>query len=100
MVGGCRGSGRSFQWGRVAASDLSKLLAHLWLASVRDALAVFSACFDPQIGLVRTLSLAKVGCVPRANRYFVPGKFYHLTHRCHDRQFLFKFGRDRNQYRQ
>jgi putative transposase len=37
--------------------------------------------------------------VPRANRYFVPGKLYHLTHRCHDREFLFKFARDRNQYR-
>ena len=32
--------------------------------------------------------------------YFVPGKFYHLTHRCHNRKFLFKFARDRNQYRQ
>ena len=38
--------------------------------------------------------------MPRANRYFVPGKFYHLTHRCHNREFLFKFARDRNQYRQ
>jgi putative transposase len=38
--------------------------------------------------------------VPRANRYFVPGKLYHLTHRCHNREFLFKFVRDRNQYRQ
>jgi len=38
--------------------------------------------------------------MPRANRYFVPGKLYHLTHRCHDREFLFKFARDRNQYRQ
>jgi putative transposase len=38
--------------------------------------------------------------VPRANRYFVPGKIYHLTHRCHDRQFLFKFARDRDRYRQ
>jgi putative transposase len=38
--------------------------------------------------------------MPRANRYFVPGKFYHLTHRCHNRQFLFKFARDRDQYRQ
>jgi len=41
------------------------------------------------------------GClVPRANRYFVPGKFYHLTHRCHDREFLLKFIRDRSAYRQ
>jgi putative transposase len=38
--------------------------------------------------------------MPRANRYFVSGKFYHLTHRCHNREFLFKFARDRNQYRQ
>jgi len=44
--------------------------------------------------------LANAGRVPRANRYFVPGKFYHLTHRCHDRRFLFKFVRDRRQYRQ
>ena len=38
--------------------------------------------------------------MPRASRYFVPGKCYHLTHRCHDRAFLFKFDRDRNRYRQ
>jgi putative transposase len=38
--------------------------------------------------------------VPRANRYFVPGKIYHLTHRCHDRELLFRFARDRDAYRQ
>jgi len=38
--------------------------------------------------------------MPRANRYFVPGKCYHLTHRCHDRQFLLKFAQDRQYYRQ
>lgn len=38
--------------------------------------------------------------MPRANRYFVPGKLYHLTHRCHNCQFLFKFARDRDEYRQ
>ena len=37
--------------------------------------------------------------MPRANRYFVPEKLYHLTHRCHDRQFLFKFARERDRYR-
>jgi putative transposase len=36
--------------------------------------------------------------MPRANRYFVPGHVYHLTHRCHDRQFLLKFARDRDDY--
>ncbi|MFO1500654.1 MAG: hypothetical protein U1G07_20100 [Verrucomicrobiota bacterium] len=29
--------------------------------------------------------------MPSANRYFVPDKLYHLTHRCHNRRFLFKF---------
>jgi len=28
-----------------------------------------------------------------------PGHIYHLTHRCHDREFLLRFDRDRNQYR-
>lgn len=38
--------------------------------------------------------------MPPANRYFVPGHVYHLTHRRHNRQFLLKFARDRNDYRQ
>src|SRR5262245_37865437 len=37
--------------------------------------------------------------MPRANRYILPGYIYHLTHRCHDRQFLLKFAKDRNGYR-
>jgi putative transposase len=37
--------------------------------------------------------------MPRANRYITQGRFYHVTHRCHDRSFLLKFVRDRNLYR-
>lgn len=37
--------------------------------------------------------------MPRANRYIVSGQIYHLTHRCHDRSFLFRFAKDRNVYR-
>ena len=37
--------------------------------------------------------------MPRANRYIQPGSLYHLTHRCHNRQFLFKFGVTRTEYR-
>jgi len=37
--------------------------------------------------------------MPRANRYIQPGHLYHLTHRCHNRQFLFKFGVTRTEYR-
>jgi len=31
----------------------------------------------------------------RANRLYVPGQVWRVTHRCHDRAFLFKFRRDR-----
>ena len=37
--------------------------------------------------------------MPRANRYILPGRIYHLTHRCHDRTFLLKFAKDRDGYR-
>jgi putative transposase len=33
--------------------------------------------------------------VPRANRYFIPGYVWHITHRCHKKEFLLRFGRDR-----
>jgi len=36
--------------------------------------------------------------MPRANRYFLPGLVWHLTHRCHQRDFLLKFARDRDSY--
>ena len=37
--------------------------------------------------------------MPRANRYYLPGTTHHLTHRCHNRQFLFRFAIDRDAYR-
>ena len=37
--------------------------------------------------------------MPRANRYLLDGQLYHVTHRCHDREFLLKFATDRNDYR-
>jgi putative transposase len=36
--------------------------------------------------------------MPRANRHFLPGLVWHITHRCHRREFLLKFARDRNNY--
>jgi putative transposase len=33
--------------------------------------------------------------MPRANRYFVSGYVWHITHRCHKQEFLLKFARDR-----
>jgi len=32
--------------------------------------------------------------VPRAHRYYLAGRIWHLTHRCHGRQFLLKFACD------
>lgn len=38
--------------------------------------------------------------MPRSSDYLLPGYTYHLTHRCHDRQFLLKFAQDRDVYRE
>lgn len=38
--------------------------------------------------------------MPRANRYWVNAAAYHLTHRCHNREFLLRFAADRNAYRE
>lgn len=37
--------------------------------------------------------------MPRANRYHLPGLVWHITHRCHDREFLLKFQGERDRYR-
>jgi putative transposase len=34
----------------------------------------------------------------RANRYFLPGYVWHITHRCHKGEFLLKFGRDQRRW--
>jgi len=36
--------------------------------------------------------------MPRANRHFLAGYVWHITHRCHQRKFLLKFARDRRRY--
>jgi len=36
--------------------------------------------------------------VPRAHRYFLPNHVWHITHRCHQREFLLKFSRDRRRW--
>lgn len=36
--------------------------------------------------------------MPRANRIFLPGYVWHITHRCHRREFLLKFARDRKRW--
>jgi hypothetical protein len=37
--------------------------------------------------------------MPRAHRLRVEGGVFHLTHRCHNRAFLLRFARDREDYR-
>jgi putative transposase len=36
--------------------------------------------------------------MPRAHRHFIPGHVWHITHRCHEKDFLLKFARDRTAY--
>jgi REP element-mobilizing transposase RayT len=37
--------------------------------------------------------------MPRANRYFLPGYVWHITHRCHKREFLLKFDKDKQNWK-
>jgi putative transposase len=37
--------------------------------------------------------------MPRANRYFLPNHVWHITHRCHKKEFLLKFAQDRKRWR-
>lgn len=34
----------------------------------------------------------------RANRHHLPGYVWHITHRCHKREFLLKFDKDKNRW--
>ncbi len=36
--------------------------------------------------------------MPRANRHYIPGCVWHITHRCHKQEFLLKFERDRKRW--
>ena len=38
----------------------------------------------------------QVYLMARANRYILPRQLYHITHRCHNRTFLFRFAKDRS----
>ena len=35
----------------------------------------------------------------RANRHYIPGCVWHITHRCHKQEFLLKFSKDRQRWR-
>ncbi len=37
--------------------------------------------------------------MPRANRHYIPGCVWHITHRCHKQDFLLKFEKDRIRWR-
>jgi len=34
----------------------------------------------------------------RAKRHYLPGHVWHITHRCHKKEFLLKFARDRRRW--
>lgn len=36
----------------------------------------------------------------RANRHYIPGQVWHITHRCHKKEFLLKFAKDRRRWLQ
>lgn len=36
--------------------------------------------------------------MPRANRHYLPGYIWHITHRCHKKEFLLKFASDQRRW--
>ena len=36
--------------------------------------------------------------MPRAHRYYLPGHVWHITHRCHQREYFLKFAKDRKRW--
>ena len=36
--------------------------------------------------------------MPRARRHFIPGYIWHITHRCHKKEFLLRFAKDRQRW--
>lgn len=36
--------------------------------------------------------------MPRAHRYYLPGHVWHITHRCHQKEFYLKFAKDRKRW--
>lgn len=36
--------------------------------------------------------------MPRANRHHIPGQIWHITHRCHKKEFLLRFAKDRKRW--
>ena len=36
--------------------------------------------------------------MPRARRHFIPGHVWHITHRCHKKEFLLRFAKDRRRW--
>jgi len=44
--------------------------------------------------------LYSLSLILRASPYFLAGYVWHLTHRCHKKEFLLKFARDRQRWRQ
>jgi len=51
--------------------------------------------FAPPLTLVKIRGPV---AVPRANRHYIPGHAWHITHRCHKKEFLLKFAKDRQSW--
>jgi putative transposase len=49
-------------------------------------------------GAKKTVFLSKT--MARAKQHYIPGYIWHITHRCHKREFLLGFSKDRQRYLQ
>src|SRR5690348_11301277 len=72
-------------------SDQRKVLIQRQEIAYKASSGGLEPAFSIKIGALREP-------MPRANRYFLPGHIWHITHCCHQKKFLLKFARDRQCY--
>ena len=48
--------------------------------------------------LIEKLTVYEKNKMPRAKRFYIPGYVWHITHRCHKKEFLLKFARNRRRW--
>jgi REP element-mobilizing transposase RayT len=52
------------------------------------------------MGFLKAKRMFFLDPIARAKRHYFPGYIWHITHRCHKRDFLLKFSKERHRYLQ
>ena len=75
-----------------SGSDQVNELISLTEAGKRTEMDVLGRPFRHQISPFENCQAEPM---PRSNRHYLPGTIWYITHRCHQKEFLLQFARDR-----